>query len=288
MFKKFSFFFYRFLKFFDNILTITTKKSFLSWFKEFLIEDSYKEILINQKKIIFFIPNNLTEWRVNTFFTKEPETLEWIETFDKTKPILFWDIGSNIGLYSIYAATIHSNCKIVSFEPSSNNLRILTRNISINSLEDRISVFSNPLSDKNEKFLMMQDDNFREGAALNTYGEKFNFEGKYQKYEMRYKLLGRNLEHLLKNKILDIPDYIKIDVDGIEHLILEGAGQFLEEKKIKSISVEINENFKSQYDNILKIMKNNNFKFLQKRQNNELKNSDGPFSKSFNYIFVKV
>ena len=50
---------------------------------------------------------------------------------------------------------------------------------------------------------------------------------------MRYKLLGRNLEHLLKNKILDIPDYIKIDVDGIEHLILEGAGQFLEEKKLK-------------------------------------------------------
>ena len=46
---------------------------------------------------------------------------------------------------------------------------------------------------------------------------------------MRYKLLGRNLEHLLKT-ILDIPDYIKIDVDGIEHLILEGAGQFLEEK----------------------------------------------------------
>ena len=75
MFKKFSFFFYRFLKFFDNILTITTKKSFLSWFKEFLIEDSYKEILINQKKIIFFIKNNLTEWRVNTFFTKEPRLL---------------------------------------------------------------------------------------------------------------------------------------------------------------------------------------------------------------------
>lgn len=287
MFKKFSFFFYRFLKFFDNILTITTKKSFLSWFKEFLIEDSYKEILINQKKIIFFIPNNLTEWRVNTFFTKEPETLEWIETFDKTKPILFWDIGSNIGLYSIYAATIHSNCKIVSFEPSSNNLRILTRNISINSLEDRISVFSNPLSDKNEKFLMMQDDNFREGAALNTYGEKFNFEGKYQKYKMRYKLLGRNLEHLLKNKILDIPDYIKIDVDGIEKEILDGGKNFLASTELLEVSIEINENDTTKFNEIINLFKKNNFEIKYKKHNINFHKIPGSES-IFNYVFKKI
>ena len=287
MFKKFSFFFYQILKFLDNILTYSINKSFLSWFKEFLIEDSYKKIIINQKQTIFFIPNNLTRWRVDTFFTKEPETLEWIQTFDKTKPIIFWDIGSNIGLYSIYAATIHSNCAVISFEPSSNNLRVLARNIAINNLEERISIFSNPLSDKNERFLMMQDTEFREGAALNSYGEKFNFEGKNQNYNMKYKLLGKSLEHILKNKILDIPDYIKIDVDGIEHLILKGAGEFLREKKIKSISVEINENFKTQFDNIVNIMEINNFKFSQKRQNEELKNSGGPFSKSFNYIFSK-
>ena len=135
---------------------------------------------------------------------------------------------------------------------------------------------------------MMQDTEFREGAALNSYGEKFNFEGKNQNYNMKYKLLGKSLKHILKNKILDIPDYIKIDVDGIEHLILEGAGEFLREKKIKSISVEINENFKTQFDNILNIMEINNFKFSQKRQNEELKNSGGSFSKSFNYIFSKL
>ena len=81
----------------------------------------------------------MTEWRVNTF-TKEPETLEWIETFDKTKLFYFGTLVKHRVVFDI-CATIHSNCKIVSFEPSSNNLRILTRNISINSLEDRISVF---------------------------------------------------------------------------------------------------------------------------------------------------
>ena len=41
---------------------------------------------------------------------------------------------------------------------------------------------------------------------------------------MYYDLFGVNIKFLLDNKLLDIPDYIKIDVDGIEHLILEGAG----------------------------------------------------------------
>ena len=35
-----------------------------------------------------------------------------------------------------------------------------------------------------------------------------------------------------------------IDVDGIEHLILEGGNKYLKNDKLKSLSVEINENFK--------------------------------------------
>ena len=38
---------------------------------------------------------------------------------------------------------------------------------------------------------------------------------------MKYKLLGTNINYLIKNNILEIPDYILIEVvDGIEHLIL--------------------------------------------------------------------
>ena len=62
---------------------------------------------------------------------------------------------------------------------------------------------------------------------------------------------------MLDNKLLEIPNYIKIDVDGIEHLILEGAGNYLKSKKIKSLSIEINENFYSQF--------NKNFKNYEKK-----------------------
>ena len=70
-------------------------------------------------------------------------TIEWINNFkkdykNKSKDIIFWDIGSNIGLFSLYAAKIHKNCKVYSFEPSTSNLRILSRNIDINDLSERI------------------------------------------------------------------------------------------------------------------------------------------------------
>ena len=45
-----------------------------------------------------FYSNRLVEWRVDTFFTKEPETLEWIDGFEKKDNLIFWDIGANIGL----------------------------------------------------------------------------------------------------------------------------------------------------------------------------------------------
>ena len=64
------------------------------------------EITLKNHKIKFFVPNKLTHYRASTILNKEPETIEWIENFEKknNEKIIFWDIGANVGLYSIYAA----------------------------------------------------------------------------------------------------------------------------------------------------------------------------------------
>ena len=100
-------------------------------------------------------------------------------------------------------------------------------------------------------------------------------------------LIDKTINYLIKSRILLIPDYIKIDVDGIEHLILEGSNLYLKHKKIKSLSIEINENFTEQYVNVLKIMKENEFKILHKKQNYEIVGNDSKFSNTFNYIFIR-
>ena len=86
------------LFFLDKIFKIITKRSILIWFNDFLQERSYKFIKILDKEIKFFVPNQLIERRVNTYFSKEPETLEWIDSFKKKENLIFWDIGANIGL----------------------------------------------------------------------------------------------------------------------------------------------------------------------------------------------
>jgi FkbM family methyltransferase len=288
MVKKISYILYLFLKFLDDIFKFFFKRNFLFLFKEFLDKDSYQSIKILNKNINFYSPNQTIEWRIKSFFTKEPETLEWIDSFDNSDKFVLWDIGANIGLYSIYAALKHNNCEIVSFEPSTSNLRTLSRNISINNLENKIKIFTNPLSNKTDSFLKMKEGNFLEGGALNSFGEPFNFEGKNFKSEMNYQLLGKSINSILDNKILQVPNYIKIDVDGIEHLILEGGDKYLKHENLLSLSVEINENFTDQYEKVLKIMKESGFKILHKKHNEEMyKGRVSLHSNTYNYIFVR-
>ena len=135
--------------------------------------------LINSKEIIFFCPNKLIEWRVKTFSHKEPETLEWIDNFDSNGKTIFWDIGANIGLYSIYAATKFDSLDIFAFEPSTSNLRVLSRNISLNNFEKKIKIVTQPLSNIENQFSFFNESNFKEGGALNTFQENLIYREKF-------------------------------------------------------------------------------------------------------------
>jgi len=287
MIKKLSYLCFCILVFLDNIFKILTKRSILIWFNDFFQERSYKSVKVLNKELKFFAPNKLLEWRINTYFSKEPETLEWIDNFEKKENLILWDIGANIGLYSIYNSLKNPKSTTIAFEPSTSNLRILSRNISINNLEDKIKICPIALTNKKNIFQEMKESSFVEGSALNSFGEKFDFEGKEFKPIMKYNLLGTTINYLLENSILDIPDYIKIDVDGIEHLILEGGNKFLNNEKIKSLLIEINENFEDQYKNVLDIMQKNNFKMVYKKHTDEFFSEESNFFKTYNYIFVK-
>jgi len=279
MIKKLLFVIYKFFYFLNSILIFLTKKNFLVKLKELIENNSYKKIIINQKTIYFFTPNKITDWRVSTFFTKEPETLKYIDNFKKK--IIFWDIGANIGLYSIYNALKNKESVTISFEASLQNLRVLSRNISINNLKDRIHIMPIALSNKN-KFQLMKENSFEEGSALNSFGKNCNFEGKRFKFKNNYSTYGTSLNSLVESNILKIPNYIKIDVDGIEHLILSGFDKYLSNKKIESVLIEVNENFSFQFKEIVSLMKF--FKFKLQAKHKSLY-ATGKFNKSFNYLY---
>ena len=74
------------------------------------------------------------------------------------------------------------------------------------------------------------------------------------------------LDHCIYNMGSPIPDYIKLDVDGNELLILQGAEKLLKEKKFKKLIIEIDDRIESN-KKIYEILKENNF--ILKEENKE-------------------
>ena len=241
-----------------------------------------------KKKMIFFTPNSIIKWRVDTILSKEPETIEWIDSFksDSKEKIIFWDIGANIGLYSLYAASKHKNIQVFSFEPSSSNLRVLSRNISINNFYDKIIINQFPLSSEKFGYAYMNEPNFTEGWAMNSFGLPLDYRGDKFDVEQKYKMLGLSIDFILGNKFLEVPNYIKIDVDGIEDKILEGGINSLNHVNLKSVSIELNENYTSQYNNVFNSMKKIGLDYKQKKHAN-IYDDDQRFSNLYNYLFEK-
>jgi len=141
MLRIFSYFLFIIIYSLNKVFFFIFKRNYIGWLIFFLQEKSYKKILLkDQSQLIFFTPNNLIDWRVRTLLSKEPDTIQWIDNFDKNKEIIFWDIGANIGLFSIYSAQKHKGkIKVIAFEPSSSNLRVLTRNISMNNFSNKLT-----------------------------------------------------------------------------------------------------------------------------------------------------
>ena len=289
MIKKLSYTIYLLLKIINLVLEKFFNRNILVWVRSYIEKDAYKKVKLKSGKyLIFFVPNYLIDLLVRDFYKKEPETIQWIDNFKKEKKIIFWDIGSNIGLYSIYAATNIENIEVISFEPSASNLRILSRNISINHLENKIKIFQIPLGVHKNNFLKFNEGKFIEGESNNSIDKNIDFEGKEMKPDNKYQIFSTNIDQIIYDQILDVPDYIKIDVDGVEHLILEGGIKLFKNPKILEIQIEINENYVDQYNNVLKIMDECLFKFKEKKRN-DLSGyyKTKKLSKIYNYYFTR-
>lgn len=193
-------------------------------------------------------PNALNNYRIDTFATKEPETLEWIDSIPRGA--VLWDVGANIGLYSIYAAQAR-NCDVYAFEPSVFNLELLARNIFLNGAQDRVTICPFPLSDASgvNSFRLSTTE---WGGALSAFGAQFDQNGKPLREIFEYRVFGLAIAEVVGLLKVPEPRYLKIDVDGIEHFILRGARDVL--PKVESVLIEINDAFPEQAEEATKLL----------------------------------
>ena len=164
--------------------------------------------------------NSQTEYKVRlNSCKKEPDTVQWIENFLQAGDV-FYDIGANVGVYSFVASKyFQGQLKIYAFEPAFMNFNQLCKNIYINKCQDNIIPLQIALSDQT----ILNNFNYSSltiGGAQNTLGEAINEKGAAFSPVFTQYTLSYRIDDLIENFGLPVPNHLKIDVDGIEFLVL--------------------------------------------------------------------
>lgn len=212
-----------------------------------------------ERSDIFLNIDSDLEYRVRlNSCKKEPETIEWIETFFQEGDVLF-DIGANIGAYSLVTAKFFGHkVKVYAFEPAFLNFPQLCKNLTLNGCQESVIPFQVALSDETgiENFNYF---NLIPGGAVHTLGETIDFLGDEFTPATVQPVLRYRVDDFIKQFGIPVPNHIKIDVDGTEFSILKGMAETLANGSVRSILLEITPG-RSQGDNIVEYLEEKGFK----------------------------
>jgi len=202
--------------------------------------------------------NWITHFRWYLFKDKETEVRKYLKDVMQSDDILF-DIGANIGVFSVYAAKIHPKSTIFSFEPEYSNLNILKNNVLANKVGEQVNIFSVGISDKSgiSKLHLSSTD---PGAAVHTES-KNNISTTDEGFKVVWNegIMTTTLDEFCLNQQI-IPNCLKIDTDGNELKILKGADNILKNSTLKSLIIEMPLHNKEQLLECETILKESGFK----------------------------
>jgi FkbM family methyltransferase len=136
-----------------------------------------------------------------------------------------YDIGANIGYYARLMAREMSPGKVICFEPMRENAELLEMNVKLGKLNETIRVFRVALSDQAGDELLQIDDVMGGTAVLDRVSggeaaEARKHVGLPPKTET---VRVVRLDDLIRAEKLPPPNFVKIDTEGAEAMVLGGA-----------------------------------------------------------------
>lgn len=146
----------------------------------------------------------------------------WLGSYEYEKQTLFskiikegsivYDIGAHVGFYTLLASElVGPKGRVLAFEPLPDNLHYLKKHLRLNQRENVMAV----------------EAAVAERSGMRSFEESTNgYTGRlFSKSRLNVKVVG--LDELVLNGKIPSPDYMKIDVEGSELLVLEGAKSIL-------------------------------------------------------------
>jgi FkbM family methyltransferase len=206
----------------------------------------WRQVSYLGRSLVFAAISGNTIWRIDHLLDAEPETLDWLTHL--TSNDVFYDVGANVGAYSIIAAKVHG-ARVFSFEPEALNYATLNRNIAYNQCWDQITAYCFAISNglKIDRFYLAC---YAPGGALHSFGEPMQapLDGSVElkKFEPCFSQGAASfaIDDLIARGLPE-PTFLKIDVDGFEDRVIAGAANLLEKAARLTLLIEADPNLPS-------------------------------------------
>ncbi|HEU4444686.1 MAG TPA: FkbM family methyltransferase [Nitrososphaeraceae archaeon] len=200
-----------------------------------------KSVLVKRNGIILSLPMTL-DYIILVKPDWEVEELMFLRklNLDNNNSIVI-DIGSNIGIYTLILLHLYPKCKVISIEASPTIFEKLKLNCQLNSLPPgpNLVLLNKAVSDKDDSLV-----EFYEKHSISTLSKEFltniSKEIITKENEEQSKTMVRTItiDKLVETENVNEISLMKIDVEGAEGLVLKGAIDTLNNRKVKNMIIE--------------------------------------------------
>lgn len=164
----------------------------------------------------------------------EAGTYEWLKRSLRSGDVVY-DIGANIGLYTIVAASgVGPSGHVFAFEPHGANVPSLLRNVDLNAVDHSVTVVSTPLADASgfEKFVYDSLSAGNGTSGLQSAREGGELENGEVKAVM-------SIDDLLARGVIQPASLVKIDLKGVPAVLRGMSGLLSSDRPPRSLQIEV-------------------------------------------------
>ncbi|MCC6403222.1 MAG: FkbM family methyltransferase [Fimbriimonadaceae bacterium] len=167
--------------------------------------------------------------RARGSYEGEPDLVDWLQQELRSGDV-FWDVGANVGAYTVLAAKLCSDATVVAWEPFIPTFAHLWENLALNGCAAQVLPLEMGLSDASAVSALAVHDP-RAGSSQHRLGDETD--------GLRQRLVSVRGEDAAAWFGIPAPTLLKVDTDGHEAAVFRGMGALLRRPELRSILVEV-------------------------------------------------
>ena len=176
--------------------------------------------------------------RAEESWSREQVTMHWIHDCVSGGDVVI-DIGANVGAYSLLLGKKleQGGGLVYAIEAEAGNFKSLSENIHLNKLSGTVIPFCFAVGDARRvgKFFLSSTE---PGSSMHALDRPVSDGVRFKEQHVQG-VLVESVDSLIEHPGIMFPTHIKIDVDGLEGMIVENMSRTLADPRLETIMIEV-------------------------------------------------